>query len=184
MKCLVIDAHRETHTSDCSYWCSQQWNSPPCTNPYIHTHDTHQIAHTGVWNQFPAMKSTVMQTPIHTYTHTWHTSDCSYWCLKFPAMKCAAIEFEPDDTSKVMVDQGDRGLCHIQRRKDGTVRVANRPGRWDIHNIHDIDVARIHAGMAGVCDSVALPNQYASRTTIISIMGESLWLALWVKVYD
>jgi hypothetical protein len=56
-------------------------------------------------------------------------ADCTYCCLNFPEMKCIAVEFQPKDTSKVMPEPDDQGVCWIQRRRDGRVSVAQLPGR-------------------------------------------------------
>jgi hypothetical protein len=93
-----------------------------CIHTNIHTSNTHTDLLCAAIEFQPDNTSKTklyIHKHIHTYTHAHQTHT---------DLQCAAIEFQPDDTSKTRLEQGDRGKCRIQRRRDGAVKIASNPG--------------------------------------------------------
>ncbi len=87
------------------------------------------ITQTRTCNGLPSNSSNAayMHEHIHTYTFGTSARDC---CLyhAYADLQCAAIEFQPDDTSKTRLEQADKGKCRVQRRRDGAVKISSNPG--------------------------------------------------------
>jgi hypothetical protein len=48
-------------------------------------------------------------------------SECWVFCLAYKSLQCVAVEFEPDDKGKAVMEDSDKGTCYIQRRYSASV---------------------------------------------------------------
>ncbi len=56
-------------------------------------------------------------------------SECWVFCLLYTSLECVAVEFDPDDRGKSVIEDMDKGTCYIQRRSSVSVSITKDPSR-------------------------------------------------------
>jgi hypothetical protein len=51
-------------------------------------------------------------------------AECWVYCLAYKSLQCVAVEFEPDNKDKAVLEDIDKGMCYIQRRSSATIAIA------------------------------------------------------------